>query len=107
MKTLSWKLILIAAVILTAVVYVIPTFRPGIWPHKKINLGLDLQGGMHLVLEVDADTAVQNTVDRIGQEMRESMKSARIRNLGVERVEGVKLRVSVPGADNIARFDTL
>ncbi len=107
MKKFSWKLILIAAVILTAVVYVIPTFRPGVWPHKKINLGLDLQGGMHLVLEVDADKAVENTIDRIGQEMRESMKAARIRNLGVERVDDVKLRVRVPEADNIARFDEL
>ena len=107
MKNLSWKLILIAAVILTAVVYVIPTFRPGIWPHKKINLGLDLQGGMHLVLEVEADKAVENTIDRIGQEMRESMRTARIRNLGIERVDNVKLRLSVPEADNIARFDEL
>ena len=107
MKKLSWKLILIAAVILTAVVYVIPTFRPGVWPHQKINLGLDLQGGMHLVLEVDADKAVENTVDRIGQEMRESLKTARIRNLGVDRVDDVKLRVRVPDADNIERFDEL
>jgi preprotein translocase subunit SecD len=106
-KNLSWKLILIAAVVLTAAIYVIPTFRPGVWPHKKINLGLDLQGGMHLVLEVEADKAVENTIDRIGQEMRESMKTARIRNLGIERVDNVKLRVSVPETDNIARFDEL
>ena len=98
---------MIAAVIVTAAIYVIPTFKPGIWPHKKINLGLDLQGGMHLVLEVDADKAVENTIERIGQEMRGLMKKERIRNLGVERVENVKLAVKIPEADNIKRFDGL
>jgi preprotein translocase subunit SecD len=53
LKNFSWKLILVFAVIVAAVVYVLPTFEPGLWPHKQINLGLDLQGGMHLVLEVD------------------------------------------------------
>jgi preprotein translocase YajC subunit len=74
LKNLSWRLTVIAAVIVAAVIYVIPTFQPGVWPHKKINLGLDLQGGMHLVLEVDADKAVENTIERVGQEMRELLK---------------------------------
>jgi preprotein translocase subunit SecD len=107
LKNLSWRLIVIAAVILAAVIYVIPTFQPGIWPHKKINLGLDLQGGMHLVLEVDADKAVENTIERIGQEMRTLMRKARIRHQGIQRVETVKLAVKVTEADNIDRFNGL
>jgi preprotein translocase subunit SecD len=87
LKNLSWRLTVIAAVIVAAVIYVIPTFQPGVWPHKKINLGLDLQGGMHLVLEVDADKAVENTIERVGQEMRQLLKKERIRTLGIERVE--------------------
>ena len=89
MKNISWRLIVIAAVILAAVIYVIPTFQPGVWPHKKINLGLDLQGGMHLALEVDADKAVENTIERIGQEMRTLMRKERIRHQGIERVDAV------------------
>jgi preprotein translocase subunit SecD len=107
LKNLSWRLIVIAAVILAAVIYVIPTFEPGIWPHKKINLGLDLQGGMHLVLEVDADKALENTVERVGQEMRALLKKERIRTLGVERVEAAKLAVKVAERDDIKRFDNL
>ncbi|PIP36545.1 MAG: hypothetical protein COX20_05165, partial [Desulfobacterales bacterium CG23_combo_of_CG06-09_8_20_14_all_52_9] len=45
-----------------AVVYLIPSFNPNWWPKKRINLGLDLQGGMHLVLEVDAQKAVESTM---------------------------------------------
>ena len=107
MKNLSWRLIVIAAVIVAAVIYVIPTFRPGVWPHKKINLGLDLQGGMHLVLEVDADKAVENTIERMGQEMRDLLKKERIRALGIQRVDSVRLAVKVAGEDDIQRFDKL
>ena len=107
MKKLSWRLILITGVVLAAVVYVIPTFKPGVWPHKKINLGLDLQGGMHLVLEVDVDKAVENTIERIGQEMRELLRKARIRITGIERVEGIRLAVRVPAEDDSQRFDEL
>ncbi len=98
---------MIAAVIIAAVVYVIPTIQPGVWPHNKINLGLDLQGGMHLVLEVDADKAVENTIERVGQEMRDLLKKERIRILGIERVETVKLAVKVAEADNVQRFEDL
>ena len=98
---------MIAVVIVAAVTYVIPTFSPGMWPHKKINLGLDLQGGMHLVLEVDADKAVENTIERIGQEMRTLMRKERIRHQGIQRIEAVKLAVSVAEAENVDRFNTL
>ncbi|WP_306304102.1 protein translocase subunit SecD [Desulfosarcina cetonica] len=107
MKNLSWKLILIAAVILAAVIYVIPTLRPGIWPHKKINLGLDLQGGMHLVLEVQTDKAVENTVERLAQDMRDMLREERIRTLSFERLDNLKIAVKVPDEANIAKFDEL
>ena len=74
MKKLSWRPIIVIAVILVAIVYVLPTFKPTLWPHKKINLGLDLQGGMHLVLEVDSQKAVESTVERIRLDMRTQMK---------------------------------
>jgi preprotein translocase subunit SecD len=107
LKNLSWRLVAIAVVILAAIIYVMPTFSPGMWPHKKINLGLDLQGGMHLVLEVDADKAVENTIERVGQEMRTMMRKQRIRHQGIERVDKVKLSVTVAEADNIEGFNEL
>lgn len=107
MKNLSWRGVGVVAVILIAVVHVLPTLWPSLWPHKKINLGLDLQGGMHLVLEVDAEKAVENTIDRIGQELRSLLKKERIRNLGIEKFEGDKLTVKLQGSDNIERFDKL
>jgi len=43
-------------------------------PRKTINLGLDLQGGIHLVLGVDVDKAIENVVERAGSDMRAALE---------------------------------
>ena len=48
---------LVAAVIVASLWSLYP-------PKKSINLGLDLQGGIHLVLGVDTSKAVQNQTER-------------------------------------------
>jgi preprotein translocase subunit SecD len=98
---------LVLAVILVAVVYLLPSLVPGAWPYKKINLGLDLQGGMHLVLEVQTDKAVENNIERIGQELRGFMKSERIRHIGLNVPQGDRIDVSLPDKENLAKFDAL
>jgi len=78
-----------------------------IWPHKKINLGLDLQGGMHLVLEVDTEKAVDDTVERITQELRSQLRKAHIRVAELARVNGNKISLSVNGQENIVKCEKL
>ncbi len=95
MKTISWRLVLILAVFIVAFVYVIPTFNPSIWPHKKINLGLDLQGGMHLVLEVETEKAVESTIERFAQEIREMSRKEDIRGATVDVVDGKRLEIAI------------
>ena len=107
MKRISWRTVLIVAVLVAAFIYVLPTIKPTFWPYKKINLGLDLQGGMHLVLEVDADQAVENTIERITQEMRSALRKQRIRYVALNRIEGTKLAVTVKGDENIGAFEKL
>jgi len=94
----------VLAVIAAAVLYCIPTFRPEIWPHKKINLGLDLQGGMHLVLEVNSEKAVEAAVERNFQEIRELAKKNQIQNVSVDRPGPLKIAVQVQGKENIDKF---
>ena len=51
-KELRWKIPLI--------LFVVGGFFWMAWPlEEKISLGLDLQGGMHLVLEVETEKAVE------------------------------------------------
>ena len=67
-KSITWKLVLIGGVLALSVWLFYP-------PKEKINLGLDLQGGSHLVLQVETSAAVKSEIDlainRIGQMMKE------------------------------------
>jgi len=94
-------------VIIGALIYILPTIKPTWWPHKTINLGLDLQGGMHLVLEVDTEKAVESTIERIAQEIRSFLRKKRIRYIGMDRVDGTKISVKLRDQENIEKFDAL
>jgi len=107
LKNISWRWVLVVAVIVTALVYVLPTLNPTLWPYKKINLGLDLQGGMHLVLEVDTDKAVESTVERISHELRSQLKKERIRHRGISRIEGSRIAVNLRDQKHIDAFEKL
>ncbi len=107
MKNFSWKLILVFGVIVAAIVYVLPTFQPGLWPHNQINLGLDLQGGMHLVLEVDTVKAVEGQVERISQEVRDQLKKERIRKVSLDRIEGTKIAATINDPQILDKFNEL
>ena len=74
MKKVGGRLTLLALVVVLSVIFFIPTYQPfyqalpgwlkQVMPNKGITLGLDLQGGIHLVMEVDEDRAVEIAVDR-------------------------------------------
>ena len=55
-RNLLWRGLLILAVAVVCIALAYP-------PQKKINLGLDLQGGMHLVLQVHTEDALRAETD--------------------------------------------
>ncbi len=110
MKTLKWRSILILAVFVVACAYVFPSFGVPIWwpnllPSEKIHLGLDLQGGMHLVLEVESDKAVESAAERIAQELKTSLIKAKIRYRDLERIDGNKIRLMILNPRQAASFE--
>jgi preprotein translocase subunit SecD len=74
-------------------------------PHKGITLGLDLQGGMHLVLEVDVGKAVENTVERLGEDLGDRLKAQQI-TARVTR-EGTTLAVALDDVKDREKVSTL
>jgi preprotein translocase subunit SecD len=78
-----------------------------ILPTEKIRLGLDLQGGMHLVLEVQTQKAVESRVERTVEDMRAAMKKARIRYGGLERVNFTQISFRILRPESIEPFDTM
>jgi preprotein translocase subunit SecD len=67
-RALLWKGLLIAAIV---VIFAWSAYPLG----EKLNLGLDLQGGIHLVLQVQSEDAVRSEttkdMDRLLQELRD------------------------------------
>jgi preprotein translocase subunit SecD len=48
----------------------LPKWWGKIFPGEKIRLGLDLQGGMNLILEVEGDKAIESYVERIKNNLK-------------------------------------
>ena len=108
------RFLLIAVTVVVSVVFFLPstpwfTSLPGWWqrllPHKGITLGLDLQGGMHLVLEVDVGKAVENTVERLGEDLGDRLKEQQIA-ASVTR-EGTTLAVALDDVKDREKVSTL
>src|SRR6056297_1801341 len=60
-----------------------------------IHLGLDLQGGMHLVLGVEVDKAVEGRLDSVIEETEVLLNDEDIIFKRVERFDGERLKVTV------------
>jgi len=103
----SWRVLAVFGVMIAAIIYVLPTINPSLWPHKKINLGLDLQGGMHLALEVETDKAVESTIERIIQEIRGFLRKDHIRYTTLNRIEGNRILIKLEGQKNIDEFEKI
>jgi preprotein translocase subunit SecD len=99
--------VIVLVVIVVAIIYILPTISPNLWPYKKINLGLDLQGGMHLVLEVDTAKVVEDNMERIAQEFKTLLRKKRVRQAGIELVDGTQIAIRIRGQKNIKEFEAL
>jgi preprotein translocase subunit SecD len=88
-RDLRWKLAIIVIIIGVSLWF---TFPLG----QRINLGLDLQGGMHLVLEVEAEKAVESTTERLVTELAEALTKAGVSGAEVRKMDQAQLLVKIP-----------
>jgi len=66
---------------------------------KPLTLGLDLQGGVHFLMQVDMDTARGQALDRYVDDIRSALRDARIRYVSV-RQEGAGLVAQLRSAED-------
>ncbi len=78
-KGIIWRLSLIVITVLISIVFFLPNtplfkYMPEFWqktmPNRGLVLGLDLQGGLHIVFEVEGDKAVDIATERIAATLR-------------------------------------
>jgi preprotein translocase subunit SecD len=92
----KWKAALIVLICVLGIAYSAPNFWrsataidesdiPGWLPHKTVSLGLDLQGGVHLLLQVDIAAGVRSRAAAFEDTVRTSLRGTGIRRTPPER----------------------
>lgn len=105
MRAPSWKLVVVGLVFLVGALALVPNFLspdtvrrlPGFLPQNHIVLGLDLQGGSYLLLEVEGEAVVKDRLEQLVGEVRSALRPAQIgyRGLGVQG-QAVVLQLTDP-----------
>ncbi|MEK7286046.1 MAG: protein translocase subunit SecD [Nitrospirota bacterium] len=91
MKSITGRIGLILFFIAISVFYLL----------KPMTLGLDLQGGMHLVLEVDGEKVIENTVERAFAAIKEAIEKEKVAVTSAVR-NGNTISIVAPVASDAA-----
>jgi SecD/SecF fusion protein len=118
----TWRILFIGATILLALFYLYPTYELYYAPpenpdareqlkQKAINLGLDLQGGIHLVLEVDDSKLTSDekfdVVPRALEVIRNRIDQYGVSEPIIHREGDKRIVVELPGIQDIERAKRL
>jgi preprotein translocase subunit SecD len=103
LKSLRWKFIFYAAITVFAILLLLPTLTSQLpsWfvkiiPTDKIHLGLDLQGGMYLLLTVEGEKAVESYMEQIKNNLKDELKDrgVPVGKLETEKADRIVLEFS-------------
>jgi preprotein translocase subunit SecD len=101
-KSLRVRWAITAVVTLVSLYFLVPTLMDEIpasvskfLPKDKIRLGLDLQGGMHMILEVDAEKALETMMERTADDLKESLMDNKVRFRGLAKAEGAAITMEL------------
>jgi preprotein translocase subunit SecD len=97
-----WKIVMILGICALGVLFAAPNFLsakqaeslPSWLPHKQLSLGLDLQGGSHLLLEVKVDSVLKERLEALVDTMRTALRKARI-SYGGLGIDGLGANVTI------------
>ena len=112
-KSVKMRSLLVAGLVVIAAIVLAPTFLRSSLPEwwvksfDPIHLGLDLQGGMHLVLGVETDKAVDSRLDSLVDHVEGVLKEKDLVFKRVERVGAEQLAVTVYDAETAAQLEKL
>ena len=104
-----WKAIVVVLICLAAIAVAAPNLLtreqaealPSWLPHRQINLGLDLQGGSHLLLEVDTAAVVRERTEILLDSIRDELRKARIRYQDLSLDGSGAVAVAIIDADRL------
>ena len=107
------RIYLTAVLLVVAILLLVPSFSPDLpswWkdylPTPKIQLGLDLQGGTHLLLDVKLDDAIKNALSRRADDLKRELKDSKIAFSDIS-VAGNSVQVKLSDPHDRSAFEDL
>jgi preprotein translocase subunit SecD len=100
----KWKIFLVLLVSIAGIVLAAPNMLPRSTTDKlpswlqPVNLGLDLQGGSYLLLEVDGKYVVHEQLTTLVESVRTTLRKNHIRYLDLGVAGGTGVHVRIPDA---------
>jgi preprotein translocase subunit SecD len=108
-----YRELLVLGLVLGGLVYLMPTvvsplpeWWPSFLPREAIRLGLDLQGGIHLILQVEVEKAVENALGGAMEDLKRELATAQIATTRLER-KGQRLHLRLQNPDKSAALSDL
>src|SRR5260370_32190164 len=97
-----WKALGILLTALVVCLCAVPNFFPEAtvktwpaWAQRRMVLGLDLQGGSYLLLEVDSNYIKKDKLDQVRDDVRRTLRDAKIGYTGLAaRGDSVEVRIT-------------
>src|SRR2546421_4670257 len=97
-----WKALAIVLTALIICLCAVPNFFPEAtvktwpkWAQRHLVLGLDLQGGSHILLEVDSNSVKKDKLEQVRDDVRRALREAKIGYTGLAvRNDNVEVRIS-------------
>ncbi len=81
----------------------LPSWWPAVFPKEKIRLGLDLQGGIHLILHVEVEKALENALSGMGEDLKRELRAKELATVSIKRVDQ-RLHVKLLDADKVGEL---
>jgi preprotein translocase subunit SecD len=97
-----WKALAIILTTLVVCLCAVPNFFPEAtvktwpkWAQRHLVLGLDLQGGSHILLEVDSNSVKKDKLEQVRDDVRRTLRDAKIVYTGLSvRGDNVEVRIT-------------
>src|SRR5262252_1433997 len=111
---LKWKVLFITAVVVICIYFILglPNFPTSLAALKdnfthQIKLGLDLQGGTHLILQVQVQEAIAQETDQTVDRLTTELRNKNIHYDEVRRVDDTHIVVRNIATDQASQFSDL
>lgn len=115
MMTLSrWKIFAVVAMVLLGILFALPNVLPAnvrdnlppFMPKRTINLGLDLQGGSYLLLQVETEALIRERISNMAEEVDRLLDTENIEHSAISTIgNGVQLTITKP--DEVSKANSV